>query len=83
MKQPQKHAAKETTQIKHSRAYKHTISKSTNNKPRMGKPNPIPRPVLDVDYVTPSAPLPFGQAKLVLLEDNDAVVKMIIKLHLV
>ena len=32
-----------------------------------------------IDYVPPSLPISFGRAKLYLLEDNDAVIKMIIK----
>ena len=32
-----------------------------------------------VDYVPATLPKPLGNAKLVLLEDNDAVIKMIIK----
>ena len=32
-----------------------------------------------VDYVPATLPRPLGNAKLVLLEDNDAVIKMIIK----
>ena len=32
-----------------------------------------------VDYVPPSMPPPPGRAKLVVLEDNDAVIKLLIK----
>ena len=32
-----------------------------------------------VDYVPPSLPITYGRARLFLLEDNDAVIKMIIK----
>ena len=32
-----------------------------------------------VDYIPTTLPQPLGNAKLVLLEDNDAVIKMIIK----
>ena len=32
-----------------------------------------------IDYVPPSLPISYGRAKLYLLEDNDAVIKMIIK----
>ena len=32
-----------------------------------------------VDYVPPSLPIVYGRAKLFALEDNDAVIKMIVK----
>ena len=51
----------------------------SRRKSRPGQPVPKSRPVFDVDYVPPSAPAPYGHAKMVLLEDNDAVIKMVIK----
>ena len=35
--------------------------------------------MFDVDFVPPNVPLSSGKAKLYLLEDNDAVIKMTIK----
>merc|ERR1711938_512425 len=44
---------------------------------------PQPRTLEDmlsqVDYVPPTVPLPSGRAKLIILEDNDAVIKMCLK----
>ena len=48
----------------------------------MGYATP-PRTIEDmlsqVDYVPPTVPLPSGRAKLIILEDNDAVIKMCLK----
>ena len=35
----------------------------------------------DVDFVPPSILQPFGEAKMIVLEDNDAGIKMILKGH--
>lgn len=38
-----------------------------------------PRSIFDVDFVPPSMELSSGRARLILLEDNDAVIKMTVK----
>ncbi len=39
------------------------------------------RNVFEVDFVPPSVPMSSGLAKLILLEDNDAVIKMTLKMR--
>ena len=46
---------------------------------RKFKHNGIYELLATVDHVPATLPRPLGNAKLVLLEDNDAVIKMIIK----
>ena len=46
---------------------------------RRSKHNGVYEVLATVDYIPTTLPQPLGNAKLVLLEDNDAVIKMIIK----
>ena len=41
--------------------------------------NPITKFVAQIDYTPPSLPITYGQGKLFIFEDNEAVIKMVIK----
>ena len=58
---------------------------SSNNSQFKGpdQPNFKPKQLYEmfgsVDYVPPSLPISYGMAKLYVMEDNDAVIKMCVK----
>ena len=60
----------------------HPETGKSDSKPKCAKQQPLPmdngyKLLSEVDYVPPSLPIQNGRAKLLILEDNDAVIKCV------
>ena len=64
--------------LSHTKARRNPVADNSHN----SRQNELPadmRILMNVDYVPPSAPLTNGRACLIIMEDNEAVIKMCIK----